>query len=413
MKLLVAELTSPYVASPLPARVFRVGVGVISFYTQWTLIPYVFDLYSTRYGIVQGGTIGRLTYLPTIQDLVAWLSPFVPERASLPLLFVTNMTATLAMTLGLWPRASAIVTWVLTSLFFFAGHAQAYGVDFFRQTYLFFLVQVACATRQRRGLAPLPAPPLAVYRWLQFFLCIVYCTSGLSKAFPDVFVDRAILSNRQWFDGSAIYRALLRPDLGRYDFSWLPHWIACTICWGTLFLEIGFPLFVAIKRTRRAAALAVCAMHMGIAVTMGLWTFSATMITAVTVAYLLPAKRLNRTSERLVFYDGRCVVCHRVIAWFSAMRGGFVPIRQLPSRRLYTHSPLEFDLHREMYVVDHNKCCSGAAAFLSLLGDSCGVPLAWLGRWSTVRHAYQWFAKYRARFGCAAACERHCRSITD
>lgn len=73
-------------------------------------------------------------------------------------------------------------------------------------------------------------------RVLQLHLCIVYFASGTEKA-----------SGRQWWNGEALWRAVMREDLGHFDFAFLASvpWLAKIACWGTLLIEVGYPFFVA------------------------------------------------------------------------------------------------------------------------------------------------------------------------
>jgi hypothetical protein len=114
---------------------------------------------------------------------------------------------------------------------------------------------------------------------LQLHLCVVYLSSGLEKA-----------SGRQWWDGEAVWRALMRPDLGQFDFSWLAWhpWVAKLACWGTLAVELGYAFLVWPRRTRTAMAVATLGLHAGIAVAMGLYSFSALMMVLTAAAFLVP-----------------------------------------------------------------------------------------------------------------------------
>src|SRR5262249_19525909 len=89
-------------------------------------------------------------------------------------------------------------------------------------------------------------------RLLQAHLGVVYFASGIEKA-----------TGIQWWNGEAVWRAVMRPDFGYFDFTWLAAvpWVAMLACWGTLVIEIGYALFVWPRRTRRAMALATVGLH--------------------------------------------------------------------------------------------------------------------------------------------------------
>jgi hypothetical protein len=90
----------------------------------------------------------------------------------------------------------------------------------------------------------------------------------------------------------------MRRDLGQYDFAWLAHapWVAMLACWATLLVEIGYAFCVWPRRTRRLWALATVGLHAGIAVCLGLWSFSGIMIGLNIAAFLVPAEPIPAAS---------------------------------------------------------------------------------------------------------------------
>src|SRR5262249_54241901 len=152
------------------------------------------------------------------------------------------------------------------------------GVDYFVNIALFYCLWMpvghAHSLDRRAGRvsgAPTPAARMGL-RVLQLHLCMVYLSSALWKA-----------CGAQWWNGEAIWRALMRTDLGPWDpacFAWLAGmpWVAVLAGWGTLLVEGGYALFVWLPWARRWWALATIGLHLGIAGLMGLWSFSAVMI---------------------------------------------------------------------------------------------------------------------------------------
>jgi hypothetical protein len=111
-------------------------------------------------------------------------------------------------------------------------------------------------------------------RVMQIHLCLAYLLSGVEKA-----------SGAQWRSGEAIWRALTGQGYRLLDFSWLASVPALAVVagWLVLIVEIGYPLMMWPRATRRAWVLAVAAMHAGIGLFMGLHVFAALMI-VLTVA---------------------------------------------------------------------------------------------------------------------------------
>jgi hypothetical protein len=151
----------------------------------------------------------------------------------------------------------------------------AYGADNFMTTALFYLM-----------LSPLPDsysfdhwviktkarnPQLLGFwrRVLQVHLCFVYFIGGLAKC----------LGNG-WWDGSNLWRSLIRPPfnlvpadmLVRFKYA-LPI-LGISIC----LLEVSYPIFIWIKKTRLVWLVCILAMHAAIGLLMGLYLFALVMI---------------------------------------------------------------------------------------------------------------------------------------
>ena len=83
----------------------------------------------------------------------------------------------------------------------------------------------------------------------------------------------------QWWNGEAMWRSLMLPEYAQFDMSWISQvpWLAILFCWSTFFIEIGYAFFIWHPRTRKIWVLATMALHIGIAVFLGLVTFSMAM----------------------------------------------------------------------------------------------------------------------------------------
>jgi len=202
--------------------------------------------------------------------------------------------------LGWRTRCMAVVAWLTHLAWMTSNKASIYGVDTFAHITLFYCLwmPVGAEASLDRLAGRVSGGPSAKARLslrvLQLHLCVVYLSSGLIKA-----------SSVQWWNGEALWRSLMRIDLGQYDFSWLAAapGLAQAGCWGTLVLEIGDAFFVWPRRTRRWWAMGIVALHVGIAVAMGLWTFAALMIVLTTSAFLIspePSKACVENKRPLV-----------------------------------------------------------------------------------------------------------------
>jgi len=121
-------------------------------------------------------------------------------------------------------------------------------------------------------------------RVLQVHLCLIYFFSGLAKCLGS-----------GWWDGSNLWRALIRPPLNviapeiLIRLKYLFPVAGIAIC----LLEISYPVFIWNRRTRGIWLMCICAMHLAIGLTMGMYLFASIMI-VLNVAAFGPGLRLAR-----------------------------------------------------------------------------------------------------------------------
>jgi hypothetical protein len=197
------------------------------------------------------------------------------EESILSLIWYCLVTAGCFLLLGLFTRASAIATWFLHLAAVKSAGLVSYGVDNFTTIGLFYLM-----------LSPLPDRFSLDWVWrksrlqdrqllgfwrrvLQTHLCFIYFFSGIAKA-----------AGIGWWDGSNVWRALIRPPFNFIDPRTLLHWKFVFPVAGIsiLILETAYPLFIWPKQTRTLWLALICAMHLGIALTMGMYLFGLVMI---------------------------------------------------------------------------------------------------------------------------------------
>jgi uncharacterized membrane protein YphA (DoxX/SURF4 family) len=197
------------------------------------------------------------------------------EKALLFAVWASLLVAGCGLLVGLATRLCAIAAWFLHLCAAKSGGFVSYGMDNFMTIGLFYLM-----------LSPLPdrfsldwrLPTLQAKnsqllgfwrRVLQLHLCVVYFFSGLTKC----------LGNG-WWDGSNVWRALIRPPFNVIDPEILVRWKYLFPVAGILIcvLEFGYPFFIWNTKTRKIWLSGVCAMHVAIGVTMGMYLFSLIMI---------------------------------------------------------------------------------------------------------------------------------------
>lgn len=107
-------------------------------------------------------------------------------------------------------------------------------------------------------------------RVAQLQLCIIYGYTGFEK-----------LKGREWWDQTAVWNVLGNEQMMTADLSWLKHFplIIAAATWGTILFEVYFPALVWTKQ-RRLLLAAGFALHTAIGLMMGLFFFSAVMLSA-------------------------------------------------------------------------------------------------------------------------------------
>jgi uncharacterized membrane protein YphA (DoxX/SURF4 family) len=219
---------------------------------------------------VESNLVPRLGWFVALGDHVA-----LREETVLAVAWICLLVAGCGLLLGLACRFSAILAWFVHLCAAESGAFVSYGVDNFMTIGLFYLM-----------LSPLPDRYSLDWRWrkyqprdrqllgffrrvLQIHLCLIYFFSGLTKSL-----------GRGWWDGSNIWRALIRPPFniidpeilvrGRYFFP-IAGILICL-------LEIGYPFLIWNSKTRKIWLIGICIMHAGIGLTMGMYLFAFIMI---------------------------------------------------------------------------------------------------------------------------------------
>jgi hypothetical protein len=263
--------------SPAPFVVLRIGIVLCLLAKAWVEFPNLLDLYGNR-GIVQwqiSDAVGE-RWAPRIGVLAGLLRDHgIDENRCVYLVFGVQVFSLLALLVGWQSRIAAALAWFSHLMLLNSGLLTAYGVDEFANIALFYCVvmPVGAAASLDALLDTRPRKPInsagPLLRLLQLHVCIVYLVAGVSKA-----------RGEQWWNGEAIWRAVMQPEYCSFDMGWLARmpWLAMLAGWGTLLVEIGYAAFIWPRRTRPIWLLATVGMHLGIGIFMGLWLFSAVMI---------------------------------------------------------------------------------------------------------------------------------------
>jgi hypothetical protein len=225
-------------------------------------------------------------------------------------------------TIGFGTRVTSVLTWLGMLCYTQRAPTSLFGMDTIMNVIVLYLmigpsgaalsvdrliVRYWATYRALRN--HLPAPKLSrpaprvsanvAIRLLQIHVCIIYLASGLSK-----------LQGQAWWSGVAVWGTMVN-----YEFSpmrlqiysgimqfisqhrWLWELVMTGGTYFTLVFEIGFPFLVWNRRLRWTMVLSAVVLHTGIALCMGLVTFSLMMLIAVSV--FIPTATIREFLERL------------------------------------------------------------------------------------------------------------------
>ena len=200
----------------------------------------------------------------------------------LSIVWACLLAAGCCLLVGLACRLSAILAWLLHLCAAKTGGFVSYGVDNFMTIGLFYLMLTPLPDRysldwRLRELRPKDPHLLGFWRRvLQLHLCIIYFFSGLTKCLGS-----------GWWDGSNIWRSLIRPPFNVIDPKILVQGklifpiAGIVIC----LLETGYPFFIWNNKTRGVWLICICGMHILIGLAMGMWLFSLVMIVLNVAAF--------------------------------------------------------------------------------------------------------------------------------
>jgi len=263
--------------SPLPLAWFRILVAAFCLVNIAVIRDSIMDVYG-QYGFVQWAITRVNLYpgLPHIGDFALLLARwgFTPDQ-TVWLFMGFYVLALCGLLVGFASRLMAILAWFIHFLWMHAGGGLIYGMDIFVHIALFYCmimpVGAAISLDARRArLEPVPSVAAGVTRkMLQLHMCIIYLSAGLEKA-----------AGVQWWNGEAVWRALILPVFHQFDFGWLAWvpWLPMILGWPVMVIETGYAVFMWLPKMRRLWFALVVGMHLGIGLFLGMWLFAGIMI---------------------------------------------------------------------------------------------------------------------------------------
>jgi len=275
--------------------VFRIGLGLqVTLYALFLRNDWHSLFASGGRGLVGrefGETISSFDspLIPKFGWLIAAGHNFkMSEEAVLTVGWVVLLSAGCLLLLGLLCRPVAFVAWFVHLCAAESGGLLAYGADNFMTTALFYLMLSPLPDRYSfdhwvTKTKPKNSQALGFWRRvLQVHLCFVYLFGGLAKCLGD-----------GWWDGSNLWRSLIRPPFTLVPPDLLVHFkyvlplLGISIC----LLEVSYPVFIWLKKTHWIWLGCILAMHASIGLMLGLYLFALVMIVMNVAAFGVPSSR--------------------------------------------------------------------------------------------------------------------------
>ena len=244
------------------------------------------------------------------------------ESTALSLLFVFRSTAAawLLWAVTLLAAAAYAVGWrsnvakvvLLVGHYSFTRRAPgiAYGVDDLCSNLLF--IQCFVPMGHTLALDARRRAPLLLAPWRQTLRSMGLRLTQVQMAIIMAFAGLEKLRGDDWWDGMGVWFAMTD-----WEFNFFPlepfaeHvYLLNLLGYGAVLFELAYPALIWDRRTRGPLLLLAIGLHVGVAVVMGLWLFSAAML--VSHLAFAPASWLRRLGVR----DPTCA---------ADQGGGFVP----------------------------------------------------------------------------------------
>ena len=255
--------------------VFRIAVSAFALIQLLILFPDWMLLYGPN-GLLPWQVSDTLatSYMPTLTKIKSLGSVF--NLSSLETIYgVTSIyfLSLVGLLLGYKTRVMGVLAWLSHLALNTTGHFTAYGVETFAHISLFYCAVLPVNVRWSLDSLkkPVAVPGYLVtlsIRVIQLHLCIMYCASGIEKAMGE-----------QWWNGEAIWIAMQQDQFRQVNIDWMANasWVPKLLCWGTLIIEIFYPLGMVWRRSKKFWLFGILSMHLFIAIFLGLQLFGSLM----------------------------------------------------------------------------------------------------------------------------------------
>lgn len=359
--------------------ILRALLGTYLFVHFAQLVPWGAEVFSRR-GVLPEASASPLLYLfPNVLALCD-----APIFVTALLLAATGLSVLLAV--GWRDRVAAVWLWYVWACLL--GRNPLIGNPGLPYIGLLLLVH-ACLPRapygscERRGQNDPGSDwrmPQELYAVVWILMALGYSYSGFTK-----------LVSPSWVNGTAfihlLHNPLARPGAVRDVLLSLPPIFLQAATWSALIAELSFAPLALFRRLRPWLWGGMLAMHLGLIVLIDFADLSLGMVMlhlfTFDPGWLQPRDVKTGT---MVFYDGHCGLCHRVVRWLIAEdRAGVIRFAPLDSETFRAVVP---EAHRaqlpDSVIVQtpEGELLARSTAVLYLMQRLGGVwrALGWLGR---------------------------------
>jgi predicted DCC family thiol-disulfide oxidoreductase YuxK len=290
---------------------FRAIFGTYLFVHFAQLMPWGAEMFSNRGMLPDGAASPLLRLFPNI--LALYDAP-----AFVMALLVLAAGASLLFAIGLYDRAAAIALWYALACLF--GRNPLIANPSLPYVGLLLLAHASLprapyGSFERRGQIDPGGgwrAPQEIYLVVWISMALGYSYSGYTKLISPSWVDGAAL-------GRVLDNPLARPGALRDALLALPPAFLRAATWGALALELLFAPLALSRKLRPWLWAAMLAMHLGLIALIDFADLSLGMV----MLHLFTfdpgwVKPLRTKAAEMIFYDGRCGLCHRAVRFILA-----------------------------------------------------------------------------------------------
>lgn len=249
--------------SPATLRLFRVALAGMLF-VYYGIRTFDLELFFSSTGIMPLSAINDVIEMKYRHSLLFYFT----SNGALWFFHVFYLASLAALVFGFWPRAAAIIAYVLHVSFMHRNMAPSYGVDLISTFFLFYFCFASYRPKETLSEFTKSMGSMA-YRLMQIQVCIIYAYSGLDK-----------VKGMPWWHGEALWTVVANAQIARFDFTYMAHFplVIIALTYMTLAWEIYFPVLVWLKPVRNFVLIFGVLTHIGIAIVINIPFFGMLMI---------------------------------------------------------------------------------------------------------------------------------------